>query len=178
VLPPSIAELRRGLESELQQLATTSMEFGSLLRLLVPEFQIFLVRLCDGGHLLPRARVKIHLAGSIRDAPSVPGLLEMLSHESVVDLFVPPQRAQIRETAVGLAAPGVTQKQIAERIPGCPTATAVGDAIALQRKMDLLGLTSPYVLVEEPPSDYPKLRRHRNPKYKFAAINGYERRFL
>jgi len=38
-----------------------------------------------------------------------------------------------------------------------------------------LGLTSPYVLVTEPPEDYPKLRRHRNPKYSFRPREGYVR---
>jgi hypothetical protein len=38
-----------------------------------------------------------------------------------------------------------------------------------------LGLVSPYVPVAEPPADYPKLRRHRNPKYRFAPVEGYQR---
>jgi len=38
-----------------------------------------------------------------------------------------------------------------------------------------LGLTSPYVFVEEPPEDYGKLRKHKNKKYSFQAKPGYQR---
>ena len=34
-------------------------------------------------------------------------------------------------------------------------------------------LDSPYVLVTGPPADYPKLRRHLNPKYRFEPAGGH-----
>jgi hypothetical protein len=40
--------------------------------------------------------------------------------------------------------------------------------------MKELGLDSPYVLVLEPPDGYPKLRRHKNPKYHFEPREGYQ----
>jgi len=70
-------------------------------------------------------------------------------------------------------------KEIARRIPAVisekPTATAVQKAMALDRKMKQLGLSSPYVVLLEPPADYPKLRRHRNHKYRFEPVKGYQR---
>jgi hypothetical protein len=90
-------------------------------------------------------------------------------------LFNPPQREQIRVEAVKLAAQKRTHRQIAQMLPGKPTATAVGDALALYRKMQDLGLASPYVVVEQPPNDYSKLRRHSNGKYHFTPLDGYVR---
>lgn len=155
VIPESTSELRELLHQEFQRLAIDSPEFGDLLRLLVPEFHVYLVRLCDGGKLLPRARVKLNLAGSIADVEQVPGLQETLSRIVTIDLFDPPtQREAIREEAVRLAAHGLTHRQIAVRLPGQPTSTAVGNALALDKLMKSLGLSSPYVAVFEPPDDF------------------------
>ena len=119
-IPESPAELRQMLESEFERLASDSFEFGDLLRQLVPEFEVYLVRLCDGGNPLPRARVRIDLAGSIEDADRVPGLKDLLTGTHVIDLFDPPQRELIREEAVRLAASGMTHRQIAAALPGAP----------------------------------------------------------
>jgi len=51
----------------------------------------------------------------------------------------------------------------------------VTNAPALDRTMRGLGLDTPYVVVTDPPADYPKLRRHRNAKYRFEPVNGYQR---
>ena len=176
VIPESTSELRELLHQEFQRLAIDSPEFGDLLRLLVPEFHVYLVRLCDGGKLLPRARVKLNLAGSIADVEQVPGLQETLSRIVTIDLFDPPtQREAIREEAVRLAAHGLTHRQIAVRLPGQPTSTAVGNALALDKLMKSLGLSSPYVAVFEPPDDFTKLRRHKNSRYRFQPRDGYQR---
>ena len=53
-MPDSAAVLRQQLEAQLGILAVDSFEAGQLLRQLVPEFHVYLVRLCDGGHPLPR----------------------------------------------------------------------------------------------------------------------------
>ena len=37
-----------------------------------------------------------------------------------------------------------------------------------------LGLTDPWLTVLEPPADYGKLRRHKNPKYQFKPRDGYQ----
>jgi hypothetical protein len=174
-LPDSVAEHPGMLEQRFGALASDSAEFGDLLRQLVPEFQVHLVRLCDGGHLLPRARVRLALDGIVPDSLHVSGLGELLSHELTLDLFVPPQRERIREEAVRLTAEGLQQRQVAALLPEQPMLMAVQKALALDRRMREFGLASPYVPVTEPPADYPKLRRHRHPKYQFAQREGYQR---
>jgi hypothetical protein len=37
-----------------------------------------------------------------------------------------------------------------------------------------LGLDDPYVMVTGPPDDIKKFRRHRNPRYRFTPLEGYE----
>jgi site-specific DNA recombinase len=73
-LPQSTEELRQMLEDKFQQLALDSPEFGDMLKLLIPEFYIYLVRLVDGGHPQPRAKIKLNLLGIVPDAQHVPGL--------------------------------------------------------------------------------------------------------
>lgn len=177
VLPESIGELRQKLEGELLRLAIDSPEFGDLMRQLVPEFCVYLVRFLDGGHLLPRARVKLALGGIVPDMALVPGLGELLTRELTLDLFErPPQRERIREDAVRLAAEHLTQRKIAARLmEEKPKLPVVQAALALDHKMKELDLKTPYVLITEPPEDYHKLRRHKNSKYSFRPHEGYRR---
>ena len=176
-LPECMGELRPRLEDKFLQLASDSPEFGDLMRQMVPEFYVYLVRLVDGGHPLPFAKVKLALAGIVPDAALVPGLGELLTRELTLDLFEkPPQRERIRVEAARLAAEHVPQRQIAARLTEeKPKLPVVQEALALDRKMKELGLETPYVLVTEPPDDYPKLRRHNNPKYRFQPYEGYQR---
>jgi hypothetical protein len=170
-LPKSVAELRVLFEEKFRGLAQDSPEFGDLLRQIVPEFSVYLVRLSDGGHLLPRARVKVSLAGIAPDSRHAPDLETMLTRELTVDLFEPPQRERIRAEAVRLMAQGLDQRQIARRLD--VTQPAVSKAILLDRLMRQRGLDTPYEIMAAPPSDYPKLRRHVNPKYCFEPAEGY-----
>jgi len=171
-LPESIGELRQRLEDSFQKLALDSPELGDLMRLLVPEFQVYLVRLLDGGHPLPRAKVKLTLDGIYPDAALVPGLSDILTRELTLDLFKPPQREHIRVEAVRLEAEH-GQRDIAAMLIEKPTQTAVQDALNLDRKMKAMGLTSPYILLTEPLADYGKLCRYKNPKYSFQPREGY-----
>lgn len=174
-LPTSIASLREMLAQEFAREAAESAEFGGMLRKLVPEFHVYLVRLCDGGHLFPRAKIRLNLVGSFDDAVRVPGLCSLLSHELPLDLFCPPQRERIRVEAARLAGQGLTHREIAQRLPEKPTSTAVGNALALQRLMDSQGLASPYIVVDEMPVDYSKLRRQKNSKFRSTPLEGYDR---
>ena len=174
-LPGSPSALRGMLEEEFRRLTIESPAFGNLMRSLVPEIYVYAVRLCDGGHLLPRAKIRLNLAGTFPDVNLVPGLGDLMTQDLTLDLFDPPQRERIREAAVGLAAGGLGPKAIAQAIAEKPTSTAVQNALALQGKMISLGLDSPYVMVFEPPADYPKLRRHKNARYQFKPRDGYQR---
>jgi len=172
-LPQSVAELRACFEAQFQPLNVESFEFATLLQQIIPEFHVHLVRLIDGGHLMPRARMKLTFSGIVEDVARVPSLDEMLTRVIKLDLFEPPQRERFRTEAVRLEAAGREQRQIARELPEHPTQTAVFNALALQRQMVSLGLASPYVTVSEPPSDYIKLRRHKNRKYRFTRLDGY-----
>jgi site-specific DNA recombinase len=174
-LPETPSALHGILTDEFCRLAVESPAFASLMRSLVPEIFIYAIRLCDGGHLLPRAKIKLNLGGTYPALNLVPGLETFLTQELTLDLFVAPQRERIRKEAVKLAAAGMRPKAIAQQIEEKPTPTAVQNALALHRRMDALGLTSPYVTVLEPPVDYPKLRRHRHPRYQFQPLEGYQR---
>jgi len=172
-LPASVADLRALVEEKFRDLATDSPEFGAVLRLVVPAFHVHLVRLCDGGHPLPRARVTLTLAGVVPDAREVAGLDDLLTRPFVLNLFEPPPRERIRAAAVRLAAEGLDQRAIARRLAEPATQAAVSQALALDRRMREAGLATPYVVLTEPPADYPKLRRHRHPRYQFAPVPGY-----
>jgi site-specific DNA recombinase len=174
-LPDSPSDLHCLLTSEFRRLAVESSAFASLMRSLVPEIFVYAVRLCDGGHLLPRAKIKLNLGGTYPELNLVPGLERLLTQELTLDLFDPLQRERIREEAVRLEATGLKPKAIAQQIEEKPTATVVQNALALHRTMESLGLTTPYVTVLEPPDDYRKLRRHKNPRYQFRPRDGYLR---
>lgn len=175
-MPESTEEMRALLLKEFERQTKGTPEFGDFLRPLIPEFWVFLVRLCDGGHLFPRARIKLNLAGSFPDIERFPGLQAILSSHLTVDLFDNlPEREMIRPAAVQLSAQGFTLRQIAAHLPSTPTSTAVGNALALQRKMDALGLKNPLEIVSEPVADYPKMRRHLNSKFEFTSLEGYLR---
>ena len=173
-LPDSTAELRRLMEEKFRDLALDSPEFGNLLRKVVPEFHVHVVRLLDGGHLLPRARITLDLGGLVADAKHAPGMKALLRRERVIDLFEPPQRERIRVEATRLAGENLKQLEIAKRLPEKVSPTAVGNALALGRLMVERGVDSPYEVVYEPPADYPKLRRHKHPSYRFEPIEGHE----
>jgi hypothetical protein len=175
LLPRSVADVRRAFEEKARDLATNSPEFGALLQQVVPTFHVYLVRLCDGGHLLPRARVTLSLAGLVPDARHAPGVAELLTRQLTLDLFEPPQRERIRPESVRLTAAGCDQREIARSFGEPVTQTAVSNALALDRQMRDLGLDTPYVLVNDPPPDYRKLRRHQNLKYQLDPLPGYER---
>jgi hypothetical protein len=174
-LPGSVDELRTLLEEQMHGLATDSPEFGALLRKLVPDFHVFVVQRCNGGNLVPRAKIKLDLSGIAPDLQHVSGLMELLTREMTVELFQPTQRERIREEAVRLAAQGVGQREIALQIAEHPTQTAVYNALALERKMRAMGLDSPYAMVLEPPENCNKPRRHKHPRYEFQMVEGYQR---
>jgi hypothetical protein len=174
-LPASVDALRQSLEEAFRNLATNSFELGDLMRQLVSEFSIYVVRLCDGGHPLPRAKLKVNLAGSFSDIGRVPDLEQLLAREFTLDLFRPPQRERIREEVMRLTAEGMSQRRIGQKLAEKATQPAVQNAIALHGKMQELGLGTPYVVLSEPPADYPKLRRHKNERYEFSLREGYTR---
>ena len=173
VLPRSLAELQKQAEEALAALAVDDPAYAETIRKLVPEFHVYLMRLVDGGRLLPRARVVLKLGGLCGDLQHVPGMETLLTRIVTVDLFTPPQRELIREQAVNMVAQGKEQRPIARQL-GVKQAV-VSRAVLLEKKRRESGLDRPYVLVPEPPADYTKLRRHLHPRYVFSLREGYLR---
>jgi len=91
-LPASAAELRTKANEAVASAAIESYEFGDVLRQFVPEIHVYLVRACDGGHLLPRAKVRLAFDGIIPDARHAPEVSAVLKREATIDLFEPAQR--------------------------------------------------------------------------------------
>ena len=180
VLPNSTGELKVLLQEELGQAAVDSTEMAGLLHVVVPEFYVYSVRLCDGGHLLPRAMLTLNLAADFPDVSLVPSLAGLLRRKVTLDLFDhAPHRECIREEAVRLAArrfPDWSQRRIGENLSEHAKQPVVQKAFALQERMEDLGLMSPYVIVNDPPNDYPKLRRTRRHgptnSSRWTAISG------
>ena len=119
----------------------------------------------------------LNLAGTFPDINLIPELHALVTSQVTIDLWdAPPQREQIRLEAVRLAASGdLSYRQIGDRVTPRSTGTAVGKALNLHKQMLAAGLADPWIFVHEPPDDYTKLRRHKNPNYRFEPIEGYQR---
>ncbi len=177
-LPESVDVLSELMRQEFTRLAIDSYEFADLMRSLISSFHVYLVRLVDGGHFFSRAKVVLNLAGTFPDINLVPALHTLVTKEVTIDLWdVPQQREQIRLQAVRLAESdgSLTYEQIGQLTAPQVSDTAVGRALGLHKQMLASSLTDPWVVVHEPPDDYTKLRRHKNPEYQFQPLDGYTR---
>jgi hypothetical protein len=145
-------------------------DFARVMRRLVPSIVVFLYRLCDGGAVVLRARLKVRLADLLPDRRAADVLRGPLERVIGIDLFEHPQREEYRRRIMSERAAGKTEREAA-KLCGI-TVTAAQKAAALQRKMDELGITDPYVPVLCPPDDVAKLRRHRHADYRFEPLPG------
>lgn len=170
VVLPSAEELKRQYHETFQDLAVDSYRFARKMRLLVPRIVVFPVRLCDGGSLVLRAKVRLRLSALITDGGTRRAVREAFEKMLVVDLFELPQREQFRVQVVALRKAGMKERSIAEKFG--ITQPAVQNAAGLQRLMDQLGITDPYVPVTEPPAEGSKLRRHLHKRYRFEPLDG------
>jgi DNA invertase Pin-like site-specific DNA recombinase len=167
-LPP-IDELKRLAKELMARQVANSSEFYRVMKKLVPSLIVSPYRLCDGGHIVLRAKVMLNLAALAPTTSELGDLAGVLRRELTVDLFHPPQRETYRKQVVALRAAGHEEWKIAEQLG--ITVTAAQRAARLQRIMDERGLTDPYEPVTEPPSDYARLRRHLHPRYRFEPLN-------
>jgi hypothetical protein len=174
-LPSTVAELRALLDKALVTLAGRSIEATYLLRKLVPDLRIHVVRPIDGGHPVPRAMATIALASVVPALQDVPEVAQLLTRTVTLDLFTPPGRIRIREDAVRMTAEGMEQREIAAKIGGVHQ-YMVYRALQLDLLMKAGGLSDPYFLLTEPPADYTKLCRSRDRNYVFTPLEGHERK--
>jgi DNA invertase Pin-like site-specific DNA recombinase len=161
-LPP-IDEIKRMAREKLAGLAENAQDSARQIRILVPRIAVHPYRLCDGGHIVLRAKFRFDLLPLLQ--LPVGGAISTLHKDMVVDLFDPVQREAFRTRVVALNTAGMQQREIAAELG--ITQPAVQNALRLQREMDRLGTQDPYVPVLQPPEDYKKLRRHKHPRYHF-----------
>jgi DNA invertase Pin-like site-specific DNA recombinase len=166
---PSINLLRKLARDRVAELVQNSVEAAAAIRKLIPKIIVFPVRLCDGGHIYQRAKFTLNLSPLLQIDKAL--VVQSLQHELVVDLFDGPQREVFRTQVVALRAAGWEQRAIGKKLR--ITQPAVQNALALQRKMDQLGIEDPYVRVLSPPEDYKKLRMHKHPRYRFTPLDGF-----
>jgi site-specific DNA recombinase len=81
-----------------------------------------------------------------------------------VNLFNPPQREAYRVKVMEMRN-SMTDSAIAEILK--ITKTAAQRAASLQRMMDILGITDPYLPIADPPEGNAKFRRHKHARYRF-----------
>jgi len=167
---PPVSEIKAMARTALSGLAKESPDFGKLMKLIIPKIIVFPVRLCDGGLIVLRAKFRLRVSNLLPDKRVQGALQQPLERVLTVDLFDSPQREAFRRRVCDLRAGGLTRNDAAQ---ACTiTVTAAQKASGLQRRMDELGLTDPYVAVTEPPDDYGKFRRHLHSRYRFEPLEG------
>lgn len=172
-IPATGVELRKQFEAAASGLATDSLDFSDLLRPIVTEFHVYIVRLVDGGAFLPRAKVKLSLGGIIPDIDRTPVIKKYLTRDFTLDLFEPTTRVRIREEAVRRCGAREKQRDVATSLN--THQVTVLRAIQLDRLMRERGLTSPYELVTAPPAETEnrKMKRSRHSRFRFEPREGY-----
>jgi hypothetical protein len=169
VIPP-VARIKAVANEALSALAKDSPEFGKVMRAIIPKVVVFPYRLCVGGRVVLRAKFRLRVSNLLPEKRIQQVLEQPLERVLTVDLFNPTQPEAYRRRICDLRAGGMTQREAADR---CGlTITAAQDAAGLQRRMDALGLTDPYVAVTQPPDDYGKFRRHLHSRYRFEPLEG------
>jgi DNA invertase Pin-like site-specific DNA recombinase len=163
---PCVDELKKLAAAVFTEFAPANQEIGRLMKVLVPDLRVYPVRLCDGGKIVFRAELQLNLTAFMSEPWNGPP--EILTRRLVVDLFDPPQREQFREKVMRMRASGLTEAPIAKELG--ITKAAVQRAASLQRMMDRVGLTDPYIRVVEPPADA-GWSRHLHPRYRFEPLD-------
>jgi len=177
IVIPSAAEIMEVTENAFQDLGLDSFEFAKRMRQMTGKIYVYPFRLCEGAPFVLRAKLKLHLAALLPDKRLREALEKPLRRVLKLDLFTMPQRVALREQVVDgrqeLTPSGRvrTEREVAKSLG--ITKTAAQQAAALDRLMTEQGLTDPYVLLSEPPMDYPKLRRHLHPRYRFEPLPGH-----
>ena len=165
---PSMQEIKTMVLKNMQSLAKNSQEFGRLLRQLIDRIVVRPFQHCDGGSPVLKAYFELNLASLYPHIPGMESLSPALRKTMVVDLFDLPQREAFRKEATALIASGMNQREAA-KILGI-TSTAVQRAQALDKKMKELGITDPYIKLNEPPPENSKIKRHKHPRYEFNPV--------
>jgi len=177
IVIPSAAEIMEVTENAFQDLALDSFEFAKRMREMTGKIYVYPFRLCEGAPFVLRAKLKLHLAALLPDKRVREALEKPLQRVLKIDLFTMPQRVALRERILAgrqecdPSGRKKTEREVARSLG--ITVTAAQRASALDRLMTEQGLTDPYILLLEPPMDYPKFRRHLHPRYRFEPLPGH-----
>jgi hypothetical protein len=167
---PSVDQIRVLARRSLDDLDLEDPEFARQLRKSVPRIVVFPVRLCDDGAIVLRARFRLRLWNLLPNPQQQQALRTPLEKLLTVDLFDPPQRELFRQRVLKARAEGKTERAVATEFG--ITVTAAQKAAVLQRRMDELGISDPYIPVTQPPAGSRKMCRHLHRAYRFEPLNG------
>jgi len=167
---PTAEEIKHLARESISELVPHSPEFVRAMRKLAPKILVFPYRLCDGGGIVLRARFRLELGNLLPNRQAAAALREPLTRVLTVNLFDSPQREEMRSRIIALRAAGKSERQAA--VECRITTTAAQRAASLQRMMDIMGITDPYVAILHPPEDCQKRRRHKSPDYRFDPLPG------
>lgn len=169
---PEAPLLRQMAIDAMKGLAVDNPEFNRLMAKLVPRITVFPYRMIDDGAMVLRAEVDLQLAPFVSVHPEiVDDCRTLLQRRIIVDLFDPPQREKHRIEIVRLRAGGMTEQKAADQLG--ITRTAAQRAVRLQRQMDRLGITDPYIRMHAPPDNTAKNKRHRHSRFRFEPLPGF-----
>ena len=170
---PSIERIKTAARQAFADLAIDSPEFSRYLRRLISRFFVKPYQLIDGGEVVLRAHLTLNLASIVDASTHGNAYGTLLERELIVDLFTPPQRVEHLKAVSEMTAQHIKQRDIGAALG--ITQTAVQRSLALARQIEKLGLSDPYQLVTEPPSESGRLRRHLHPRYGFEPLEGFPR---
>lgn len=134
-----------------------------LLSQLFPQIEVHPYMPIDGGSIVLRAHVTIHLEALKQNHLPQQMCSGLLKQQFVVDLFEPPQRIKVLKKVVTLFSTGITKKEVARQLKVAPL--VVDRALKLQALMDLDGLTDPYKLATSLPGKS-KIKCHEHTRFK------------
>jgi site-specific DNA recombinase len=171
---PSMVELRRVARESFADLSVESREFSELIRKVVDDFYVLPFQLIGGGHPQPICTFKLNLSTLLAGSdPQVLRQIRCLNINGIVDLTSAPQYERIRNEVVRMQKEGMLQRAIAAQLN--VTQPAVQHAIALQKKMEVTGLKSPWIPVLTDDAVRKTFKRISHARYQFQPLPGFER---
>lgn len=62
IIIPPMDEIKAIVRQKIESLAIDNPEYGTIMKSMIPKIVVFPFRLCDGGHVVLRARFRIHVS--------------------------------------------------------------------------------------------------------------------
>jgi hypothetical protein len=173
IVIPTADQIREICDSTFLNLAVESREFGDVMREVVSDLFVLPYRLIDGGHIEPRCGFTLNV--SCLDEIQIPDDVSHLQISCRVDLTKSPQRVEFRSRVTNLRKNGMGYRNIAAELG--ITMPAAQNAAKLQRLMDSLAITDPWVPVRTEADAIVYFKRLKNPRHQFKPMKGFTPRF-